>query len=188
MSGSPIEKQLNPTVWRTCRVLSGLTRLQLFRQIVQCPGQNVSQLAERARIGISDASQELRRLQSRGLLRRTSQRMSVIYLPIADPQVSSAAPLLKALQGALAGEPAHLEEIANMAKGLGSERRVAIVRALRQGPQREDQLALRIGCTAGILKKNLIRLKAGGWIQKEGRQIVLRPISHPVRRALLNVL
>jgi DNA-binding MarR family transcriptional regulator len=188
MSGKPIEKQLNPTLWRTCRALSGHTRLHLFHHIVQDPGLNVSQLAERVGIGISDASQELRRLQSRGLLRRTCQGTSVRYLPIADPQVSSAAPLLKALQEAMAGDSAQLEAIASMAKGLGSERRVAIVRALRQGPQTENQLALLIGCTIGNLKKSLARLKDGGWVQKDGRRIALRPVAHPVGRALVGLL
>ncbi len=188
MRGTPVEKQLNPTLWRTCRVLSGHTRLLLFRHIVQTPGLNVSQLAVRVGIGISDASQELRRLQSRGLLRRTCHKTSVRYLPIADPQVPSAAPLLKALQEVLAGDPAQLDIIAGMAKGLGSERRVALVRALRQGPQTEDQLALRIGCSTGNLKKNLARLKNGGWIQKDGRRIELRPTVHPVGQALIKVL
>jgi predicted transcriptional regulator len=181
-------KQLNPTLWRTCRALSGHTRLHLFRHIVQDPGLNVSQLAERVGIGISDASQELRRLQSRGLLRRTCQGTSVRYLPIADPQVSSAAPLLKALIETLAGDTARVEAIATMAKGLGSERRVTIVRALRQGPQPENQLAALVGCTTANLRKSLTRLKDGGWIRKDDRRIALCPVAHPVGRALLSLL
>jgi DNA-binding IclR family transcriptional regulator len=166
------------------------TRLHLFRHIVQDPGLNVSQLAERVGIGISDASQELRRLQSRGLLRRTCQGTSVRYLPIADPQVSSAAPLLKALiEEALAGNTARVEVIATMAKGLGSERRVTIVRALRQGPQPENQLAAACRMhNRQSARKSLTRLKDGGWIRKDDRRIALCPVAHPVGRALLSLL
>ena len=38
-------QQLNPTLWRTCRILRGRARLGLLRQILKQPGQNVSPLA-----------------------------------------------------------------------------------------------------------------------------------------------
>ena len=90
--------QLNPTVWRTCRVLSHPGRLRLLQEVLRQPERSVSQLAEDLSIGVSDASQQLRRLQSRGLLKRTCRGLEVIYRPIPDPQVPSAKPLLLALQ------------------------------------------------------------------------------------------
>ena len=38
-------RNLNPTLWRTCRVLSGENRIKLLRQIHDHPGQAVSELA-----------------------------------------------------------------------------------------------------------------------------------------------
>ena len=128
-------RSLNPTLWRTCRALAGPKRLGLLRQILQNPGRNVSKLAEVTRIGESDASQELRRLQSRGLLRRSLQGAQVIYRPIPDPQVASAAPLLKALQAVWAEASVNDEDLIRIATGLAHERRVEIARILRQGPQ-----------------------------------------------------
>jgi transposase-like protein len=187
MTKTPI-KPLNPTLWRTCRVLSGRTRLVLLRQVLQQPGQNVSSLAEQAGIGVSDASQELRRLQSRGLLRRTCRQASVVYLPVPDPQVATAAPLLSALRKALVPPDADLEAIAQLARGLGSERRIGLVRALRSDPLTADQWIQRAGVSPATLKSGAAILKACGWIEKTGKTYALRPAAHPVAAALLDVM
>ena len=181
-------KHLNPTLWRTCRVLSGENRLRLLRSVVEQPGQNVSQLAERMLIGVSNASQELRRLQSRGLLKRSCHGRSVIYLPIPDPQVSSARPLLKALQAVWADRHADVKDVARIATGLGCERRIILVRSLSQQPRNATQLAETARTDPDNLKSHLRLLKASGWIAKERKLFVLRPASHPVMAALLELL
>ena len=182
-------KQLNPTVWRTCRALSGRTRLGLLRNVLEKPGGNVSQLAELLAIGISDASQELRRLQSRGLLKRSCQGAAVVYLPIPDPQVPSAAPLLKALQAAWNGTPpGEIDEVARQAMGLACERRVAIVRALAQQPRSAGDLANLVRTGPDNLKKHLRILRESGWVAKQNKAFVLCPATHPVQAALLKLL
>ena len=181
-------KQLNPTLWRTCRALSGRTRLGLLRNVLKQPGANVSQLAELLAIGISDASQELRRLQSRGLLKRSCQGASVVYLPIPDPQVPSAAPLLKALQTAWNVHSGEIEEVARRAMGLACERRVSIVRALAQQPRSAVDLANLVRTGPDNLKKHLSILRESGWVAKEGKVLVLCPTTHPVQAALLKLL
>ena len=180
--------QLNPTVWRTCRALSGSTRVRLLRQILERPGQNVSQLAAQLDIGVSDASQELRRLQSRGLLRRSCQGMSVVYLPIPDPQVSSAAPLLQALKTAFSSDQESDESIARIAKALGHERRIAIVRALLQGPQGRNELAVLSNTQLDTMKKHIKWLIDGGVVAKSKKQYGLQPSSSPILAAWLKLL
>ena len=181
-------KQLNPTLWRTCRALSGRTRLGLLRRVLAQPDCNVSRHAEQLAIGISDASQELRRLQSRGLLKRSCQGASVVYLPFPDPQVPSAEPLLKALQVAWNGNRGGNEEIALLAKGLASERRVSIVRTLLQGPRIAAELSDLVRIGPDNLKKHLRILRETGWVAKAGKAFVLRPATHPVQSALLKLL
>ena len=180
--------QLNPTVWRTCRALGGSTRVSLLRQILECPGQNVSQLAERLEIGVSDASQELRRLQSRGLLRRSCQGISVVYLPLPDPQVPSAAPLLQALKAAFASEPESDESIIRIAKALGHERRIAIVRALLQGPQSRQDLSTLSNTQPVTLKKHLKWLVDGGIVARTNKKYALRALPSPLLAAWLKLL
>ena len=181
-------RQLNPTLWRTCRALTGRTRLGLLRQITDHPGLNVSQLAERLETGISDASQELRRLQSRGLLKRSCQGASVVYLPLPDPQVPSAGPLLKALQVAWNGNRDENEEIALLAKGLACERRVSVIRALSQRPRTAAELSDLVQTGPDNLKKHLRILRETGWVAKAGKTFVLCPATHPVQTALLKLL
>ncbi len=180
--------QLNPTVWRTCRALSGSTRVRIFRQILERPGQNVSQLAKQLDIGISDASQELRRLQSRGLLRRSCQGMSVVYLPIPDPQVSSAAPLLQALKTAFSSDQESDESITRTAKALGHERRIAIVRSLLQGPQSRQELSILSNTQLATLKKHLKCLIDGGVVIKSAKKYELQSPSSPMLTVWLKLL
>ena len=180
--------QLNPTVWRTCRALGGSTRVSLLRQILECPGQNVSQLAERLEIGISDASQELRRLQSRGLLRRSCQGISVVYLPIPDPQVPSATPLLQALKEAFASEKESDESIIRVAKALGHERRISIVRALLQGPQSRQELSALSNTQLVTLKKHLKWLVDGGIVTRASKKYSLHASPGPLLVAWLKLL
>ena len=59
---------LAPTLWRTCRVLAGATRLALLRLIIESPDLRVADLAALAGLSESRTSQELRRLQARGLV------------------------------------------------------------------------------------------------------------------------
>lgn len=181
-------QQLNPTLWRTCRVLSGRIRLRLLRQVLESPGANVSQLAERSEIGVSDASQELRRLQSRGLLKRSCQGPSVIYLPTPDPQVPSAAPLLKALRGVWTAHQLTEDEVARISIGLGNERRIAIVRALFRQSLSPAQLAGAVRADPGSLNKHLKILKESGWVRKEDKQFVIQPAANPFMAALLKLL
>ncbi len=182
-----MNKPLHPTLWRTCRVLSGRTRLRLLRHVLETPGLNVSQLAGLVGIGVSDASQELRRLQSRGLLKRTQSGPAVIYLPEADLQVAAAAPLLAALQAMWPGKT-EIDEVIRIAKGLASERRIALFRALRQQPRTTVQLADHFRTVPAYLKQNLRVLREGGWTAKQDGRHTILPAATPLAAALLGQL
>lgn len=180
-------KTLNPTLWRTCRTLSGRNRLRLLREILERPGQNVSQLAERAGIGVSDASQELRRLQSRGLLRRSAHGLAIVYQAIPDPQVPSAAPLLHALKAALAASKSE-ESIRQTASALAHERRIALAGALLHDPQDGTQLARQTRLGAATLRWHVKKMKTAGLVGKAGKRYVLRPDSSPLAAVLVHLL
>lgn len=180
-------KKLNPTLWRTCRTLSGRNRLRLLREILERPGQNVSQLAERVEMGISAASQELRRLQSRGLLQRSAQGMAIVYQAIPDPQVSSAAPLLQALKAALATHKSE-EPILKTARALAHERRIAMAGALLQGPQGGTQLAHKTRMGTATLRWHLKSMKTAGLVGRAGKTYVLQPDSSPLGTVLVTLL
>ena len=71
-------------------MLSGKTRIRLLHHICNHPGDHVSAMAKTMGIGVSAASQELRRIQSRGILQTEYRGAKLIYRLGADPLVYSA--------------------------------------------------------------------------------------------------
>lgn len=182
-------QNLNPTLWRTCRMLAGKTRIQLLRSLHRHPGQNVTELAKAVGVGVSDASQELRRIQSRGLLRPQYRGASLIYRFGADPQVRSAAPLLKALRTSLALDaPEGNERIAIIAKGLGHRKRIAIVRSLMASSKTTFALQQELQASFRTIARHLVILFDSGLIRREGRKLHYVPPTHPLAKALIRLL
>lgn len=182
-------RTLNPTLWRTCRALAGDIRIRLLRELLARPGQGVTDLAAAVGIGQSDASQELRRLQSRGLLRRVRQGRRICYRLRPDPQVPSAAPLLQALKSALAGRPpAKDETLRRLAAGLAHETRIKLARELHTGPRRNADLAQALRLAPNVVHRHVRRLIAAGWIRREGSWLLFDPPRHPFARTLTKLL
>ena len=182
-------KTLNPTLWRTCRMLAGANRIRLLRAICEKPGQSVTELAQALGIGLSDASQELRRIQSRGLLKSSRDGIRVIYRPEADPQVPTAAPLLKALKPALSDLPPERdEELRALAFGLAYPRRIAIAQALQASPQTELELSGALKLSSFAVFTHVKILQEGGWVRRVGRNRHFAVPEHPLAEALARLL
>ena len=182
-------RTLNPTLWRTCRVLAGQTRLAFLRQLYAHPGQSVSSLALAVHVGLSDASQELRRLQSRGLLQVDRMGRFTVYRLGADPQVPSAAPLLKAIQAALALHPSDRDpEMCVIANGLAHERRIAIAHILLETPRTMFDLQMRLHLSSYGLAQHLRSMEESGFAKQKGELIYFQVPPHPLARALANLL
>ena len=182
-------KTLSPTLWRTCRMLSGQTRIRLLRHLHDHPGHHVSELARMLGIGVSDASQELRRIQSRGLLQADYHGARLIYRLGADPLVYSADPVLKALRTALASSPpADDERLQWIAKGLGHRKRIALVELLGKGPRTAIVLQQEMQTPFCGISPHLRILRESGFIRREGQVYHLAAPSHPLARTLLKLL
>ena len=182
-------RQLNPTLWRTCRMLTGRTRLRLLRFLLENPNSTVTQLAAMAEIGISDASQELRRIQSRGMLQVDRKGPYVFYRPAPDPQVPSAAPLLTALKTAMKHRPACQDAaIISMAAALAYPRRIAIAQTLLNGPVSPSELIRILHTSPQILNRHLRIMTAGRFLHRHGQRVELLTPPHPVGQALIRLL
>ncbi|MGD9611575.1 MAG: ArsR/SmtB family transcription factor [Kiritimatiellia bacterium] len=177
---------LTPTLWRTCRVLAGPTRLDLLRRILAGPDARVADLAAAAGLSESRASQELRRLQARGLVQAVRNGRYVTYRPVPDPKVASAKPLLAAAKAALATRPP--EETIRVATAYGHDRRLKIVRVLRKRACPFAALSALAGMPEMALFRHLQRLQAGGVVRKTKRGWELAPNAHPLARALSALL
>ena len=170
-------------------MLAGPTRIRLLRQLHDHPGQNIATLAGALGICRPYASQEMRRIQSRGLLKRTHRGASLIYLLGADPQVSSAAPLLKAVQRALDTLPPSRDgEMQALAAGLAHERRIAMVQALRQSPKTPQQLLAGIPMARCSYHLHLRTLIASGFVTLSKNVLSFRTPAHPLAKALARFL
>ncbi len=179
--------KLHPTLWRTCRMLSGQTRLELFRRIVAHPGLTVSDLASQLRISLPRASQELRRIQSRGLVQAERRGLFVRYRPEPDPSVPTAKPLLRAVQNSFQLDPANDVLIA-IAQAGSHARRLALLQLLLRGPWELHELEEIAGMTHLTLQRNLRLLEKAGLIRRSDKTISLTETEHPLARCLLDLL
>lgn len=180
---------LHPTLWRTCKMLAGKKRVLLLREIFKSAGRNVTQLGKAVGIKRSDASQELRRIQSRGILSSKRRGVHLIYSMKPDPQVPSAAPILHAIQSSLRTIPAKRDlEICVIATNLSNERRIQIVRELLHGPMPLNQIQLQTGIPEVSLAKHLHVLRSSGFIRKAENEYRLLAPRHPLAQALIRMV
>lgn len=181
--------KLHPTLWRTCRVLAGRTRLALLRAVVDSPDQTVTGLAAQLNLSLPRASQELRRLQSRGLIQAGRSKMNVLYRPVPDRLVSTAAPLLQTMQEIFRDFPPTDDDAAiRIAKAFSHVRRLVILRRLLPGPATTLALEETSGMSRDALNRHLLTLGAAGLIQRDGKKIRILEPSHPLARSLLGIL
>jgi DNA-binding transcriptional ArsR family regulator len=175
-----VSMELHPTLWRTCRALQGATRLQLLRLVVAAPGLTVSDLAEKTRISCSRASQELRRLQARGLIRRVAQKGRYVqYLPESDPQVPSAKPILIALKNTFQRLPPGADPLTRRtAAALAHPHRVAILQELLNGPRNSHALQAVLHIPQRTLYRHLRILQRGQMVGTS--RMVFRPARNPL--------
>lgn len=180
---------LNPTLWRTCRVLTGPTRLRLLRLVLTTPGLTVSRLAAEAGISLSRASQELRRLQSRGLLGVERQGPFVRYLSRPDPQVPSAGPLLQALKATFAqSDPAGDETIIRTAFALAHPRRISILRKLLDGPATIAGVSAALDIPFDAVFRHLRALRKGQLVLEDSSRFRPARPNSPLAKCLVKLV
>ena len=182
-------QNLHPTLWRTCRMLSGPARVRLLRCLHERPGRNVSELAREVGIGLSDASQELRRIQSRGLLQSDRRGVSLIYRMGTDPQVASASPIMKALRTAFSADgPDRDEKILAAATGLGHPKRIAMLQSIIGSPKSTFALHRELRTNFANVQRHVQQLIESGLVRRDGRTLHYVPPVHPLAKALVKLL
>ena len=169
--------------------MAGKTRLALLRTVVASPNQTVTGLAAQLSLSLPRASQELRRLQSRGLIQASRRGTSVLYRPVPDHLVSTAAPLLLAVQETFRDfPPTDDDRSIRIATAFSHLRRLTILRLLLPGPANTVALEEMSGMSRDALNRHLLKLGAAGLVQREGKKIRIIEPSHPLARSLLGIL
>jgi len=172
---------LQPTLWRTCRVLANDTRLCLLAQLVRKQPQSVSELASRCSLALPVASQSLRALEARGLLRVNRIRRRVEYHIPTRPEAGSLDNLIAALVAALRREPLPTRAIMKLATAFTHPARIQIHRILQSGPKNEMQLRAAFRLSALALWRHLRKLKARGFVRHNDTQRTYQSCNHPDR-------
>ena len=177
---------LTPTLWRTARVLSGTVRLELLKTILEKPGLSVTDLAGSAGLSHPRASQELRRLQARGLVQAVREGRHLRYRPVPDPKVPSAKPILAAAKAALGRRP--LEENIRVAQAFGHDRRLRIVRELMKWVRGATELGVAAGMPELAMFRHLRVLREGDVVRHTKTGWELAPNTHPLAKAMMGLL
>jgi DNA-binding transcriptional ArsR family regulator len=176
--------ELQPSLWRTCRVLANTRRLRLYEALVREPDQTVSGLAERLGWPIPVTSQYLRALNARGLLRARRPSRWVQYAPGADKAIPQAAALVAALRQCFRHHPDSIPRLYQLATAFTHPRRGEIYRALRARPRTLQELRVHTGIPERALCRHLLKLLSRGFVAKaEDAYHAVTPI-HPFAAAL----
>jgi DNA-binding transcriptional ArsR family regulator len=155
---------LQPTLWRTCRVLANRTRLEMLAVLLETPGQTVSAIAAHFKITLSMASQSLRALEARSLLivRRVGRRVSYRHAPSAGESIASR--LGAAVRMALQRDPEAIETIFKQVTAFTHPRRIEIFRHLCQRPHTLSQLQAVTRISEPALARHLRKLTMRGFV------------------------
>ncbi len=154
---------LQPTLWRTCRVVASRTRLQFFGLLVQEPGQSVSWAATRLSQPLSVASESLRMLEARGLLTVSRTGRRVTY-QLARSTGDSSTGLTAALRFVFQRESQPVETVFKLATAFTHPRRIEIFRVIQTKPQTLAQIHAATGIPGRALQRHLSKLESRGFI------------------------
>lgn len=176
---------LQPTLWRTCRALANTTRLRIFAQLVRQQPQSVSQLADLVALTLPVASQSLRALESRGLLKVKRIRRRVEYRIPYTAEAEALTDLITALKTSLRREPLPTAQIIKLATAFTHPSRIHIYRCLNDGQKTQMQIQAAAQISARALNRHLGKLIARGFVESDGngRCLAIKH-DHAIGRAL----
>lgn len=170
--------KLNPTLWRTCRVIACETRLELLWTIFRNGSQGVSELAQMTGISQPTATIQLRALNARGLIMPHREKMKVFYRAQANNAIAFAPDLLAALRECCERD-VPFKTIIRQATAFTHERRIELIRALGHSELTFDELLEKTGMSESALSRHIGKLKARGLVRRNrGRYCLKNPLDN----------
>lgn len=157
-------KTLQPTLWRTCRVLANRLRLQMLMAVFRQPGQTVSTVAVRLNLPLSVASAYLRALEARGLLVARRAGRQVNYRPASADTPTPGAEIAAALKSVFRNKNVPVETIFKLATAFTHPRRAEIFRAIHAKPRTLLEIQTFTGISIPALVRHLRKLESRGFV------------------------
>lgn len=176
-----------PTLWRTCRALANRRRLELLWYVTRCGPLRVGEVAHALRWPRALASQYLRALNARGLLRAERRGRYTRYRASPDPGVPHARAILQALPGSWVAKQRFVATVFRAATGFTHPRRIVIARALSLGPLRVADLSAYTRLSPQVLRRHLDKLQRRGYVVRRGNWFACARPQTAIGRALLGL-
>ena len=175
---------LEPTLWRTCRVLTHGKRLEILERLAGTGEASVTRIAKDCGVSLPAATQHLRQLQSRGLIRAARRSRWVYYSAAPDPLVKHSKGVLEAVLQALRRRHTHAL-IRQDLTAFTHPRRLVILRALADHPAGPFDLAARCRISRPAVFRHLDKLRRRGVVEVVVDRYQLAQPPSPLARALL---
>lgn len=188
MANKAQSEKLQPTLWRTCRVLANKTRLKVLNELCTRPEQRVTDIAQRLGLSLPRASQSLRTLNSRGLLLARRTGASVYYRLEADRSIRHNDRLVRAIRTTFSNETYPVRSIFRYATAFTHPRRILIVRALRERPLSLAEIASTTKISRRAIKRHLGKLEIRGFLKRANGWYFYSVPPHEFARVLLFLL
>lgn len=169
-----------------CRTIANTTRLQLLWGVLENKNRCVWDLAIRAKISDSNASNQLRSLARSGLIMPTRGKLEVIYKPESHPDTMCAKALLPVLKDCY-NRGVSFDKIIHQATSFTHERRIQVARCLGASDERFDSLLDKTGMTTPSLNRHSRKLLQRNIIRKDQDVFHLKKQTEPLPRCLLKL-
>ena len=177
-------RQLQPTLWRTCRVLANRKRLQILALLIRQPNQTVVTVGRQMNLSVPAASQYLRALEARGLLTCRRVGLRVEYRVPATATGTAAAEIVTALQLAFRRRAQPIETLFKLATAFTHPRRIEVFRAVRCGADSFGKLQMATRISARALSRHLAKLEARGFVKNQMHAYAVANPPHSLGRVL----
>lgn len=179
----------HPTLWRTCRALANVKRLGCLKAVLAEPALTVGEVAGRVGIAENHVSECLRALQARGLIQARRHSRWVQYVPVSDPLVPCARPLLSALRRAMLKENRPADALVSALTAFTHPRRIVIMSCLQKHRSiSAEALARLTGISVTALYRHLGKLSARGLLAADQETWCAVTVSDPLLMTLLGLL
>ena len=178
--------KLRPTLWRTCRVISHETRLQLLWEIFKGNDLCVVELALQVGTSRQNASTQLRALAARGLIRPVHGKLNIVYHPEANSELEHVEKLLNALRQSVESGMS-FETVIHQTTAFTHLRRILIVRVLSTSAKTFGALMDETGIAPPALARHVKKLEMRCFIKKRGKLYDLARPRNLLGKALLEI-
>ena len=163
--------------------IANRTRLRIFILLLEQPGQTVSTIAARLKLSLPVASQYLRAMEARSLLKVRRFGLRVAYR-IADDQTGPAQGLVRALRQTFRRDSSPAKTIFKQATAFTHARRIECFRVLSSRAQTLEELRVATGISVRSIVRHINKLEARGFVVCRQNQYAVVNCSDAFRREL----